>query len=121
VDDLAVGVKVASRAEGTVAAVGWEGLKWKRSFGCVRGRIDGVGVGDAETETVREYELELFAICERFCSAKTGCVQQGDADGGDGETDWCGEQGEDEGERRWYCAAPWPGFCRQTHRRKGRH
>jgi len=74
VDDLAVGVKVASRAEGTVAAMGWERLKWKRSFGCVRGRVDGVGVGDAKT--VREYELKLFAICicERFCSAKTGCV-----------------------------------------------
>ena len=67
VDDLAVGVKVASRAEGTVAVVGWEWLKWKRSFGCVRGRIDGVGVGD--TETVREYELKPFDICERFCSA----------------------------------------------------
>jgi len=72
VDGLAVGVKVASRAEGTVAAVGWERLKWKRSFGCARGRIVGVGIGDAEA--VREYELELFAICERFCSAKTGCV-----------------------------------------------
>jgi len=96
-DGLAVGAKVASRAEGTVAAVGWERLKWKcsfgcargridgvgigvgwerlkwkRSFGCARGRIDGVGIGDAEA--VREYELELFAICERFCSAKTGCV-----------------------------------------------
>ena len=86
-DDLAVGVKVAPRAEGTVAAVGWERWRcWKRSFGCVRGcnerwklsfcrvrgRNDGAGVGDAET--VREYELELFAICERFCRAKTGCV-----------------------------------------------
>ena len=92
-DGLAVGVKVASRAEGTVAAVGWERLKgtrsfgcargridgvgwerlkWKRSCGCARGRIDGVGIGDAET--VREYELELFAIRERFCSAKTGSV-----------------------------------------------
>jgi len=48
VDEFAVGVKVASRAEGTVAAVGWERRKWKRSFGCVRGRIDGVGVGDVE-------------------------------------------------------------------------
>jgi len=42
-DGLAVSVKVASRAEGTVAAVGWERLKWKRSIGCARGRIDGVG------------------------------------------------------------------------------
>jgi len=86
VDGLAVGVKVASRAEGTVAAVGWERLKWERSFGCgrgcnerwkrsfryVRGCIDSVGIGDAEA--VREYELKLFAICERCCSAKSGCV-----------------------------------------------
>ena len=94
-DGLAVCIKVASRAEGTVAAVrwerlkwkwtrsfgcargridgvGWERLKWKHSFGCARGRIDGVGIGDAEA--VREYELELFAIRERFCSAKTGSV-----------------------------------------------
>jgi len=93
VDCLAVGVKVASPGEGAVASVGWERLKWarsfgcawgrvdsvgwerlkwKRSFGCARGRIDGVGIGDAEA--VREYEFELFAIRERFCSAKTGSV-----------------------------------------------
>ena len=66
-DELAVGVEVASRAEGTVAAVGWERWRWRRSFGCVRGCNDGVGVGDAEA--VREYELEPLALCERCCSA----------------------------------------------------
>jgi len=72
VDGLAVSVKVASRAEGTVAAVGWERLNWKRSVSYARGHIGGVSVGNAEA--VREYELELFAICDRLRGAKTGCV-----------------------------------------------
>ena len=49
VDELAVGVKMASCTEGTVAAVCRERRSWRRSFGCVvRGCIDGVGVGDVE-------------------------------------------------------------------------
>jgi len=48
VDELAVGVKVASCTEGTVAAVGRERRSWRRSFGCVRGCINGVGIGDVD-------------------------------------------------------------------------
>jgi len=44
----------------------------------------------------------------------------GQAVRGDVETGRSGEQGEDECERRWCCAAPWPGFCRQTRSRRGR-
>jgi len=67
VDQLAVGVEVAPCTEGTVAAVGRERRRWRRSAGCIRDFVDGVGVGDVEA--VGKYAIEQCSLRERLCSA----------------------------------------------------